>query len=138
MTCCPIKRWLLGLGPLVAFGFISWLAYTGQATPFFHAVSSFPGGDKIGHFSLMFLASVSISAAFSFRGLRVGAWRVYTGALLVVFFISIDEWCQRFSFYRSVDVFDEACNVAGIAAAIVAVNIYQKRHPRPKPEDTNG
>lgn len=121
-----IKRILLGLVTAGAIGYISWLAYTGRGKPMFDFLRTLPGGDKLGHIVLMFLASVAMSAVFCFKGFKIGCWRIYIGALLVLVVISIDEYCQQFSFWRSFDWLDIACNVVGVTAAIVTVNIYKK------------
>lgn len=131
MTLSLVKRILLGLGTTVAIGYISWLAYTGRGKFLFDFLRSFPGGDKLWHVILMFLASIFMSASFAFRGVKIGCWHIYTGALLVLFIISIDEFCQQFSFWRSFDWLDVASNITGVIAAIVTVNIYKKKHLGP-------
>ena len=112
---------------VLLFGALFLIAYTGKGSTYFVFLKYVPGGDKTGHVVLMCLLSTVLSWLLSFRYLEIGRMRVYYGIIAVFVFITIEEFLQLLSPYRTFDLMDLACNYIGLALAGVIIAIYADR-----------
>ncbi|GLS84554.1 VanZ family protein [Paraferrimonas haliotis] len=99
------------------FLFIIWIIYlanTGQSSVFFDLVRQIPYGDKLGHFSLFGLLTLSFNVACKFKTFVLGELKVFWGSAVVLVFVSAEELSQHFMPSRTLDIYDYAANVTGI------------------------
>lgn len=100
------------------FGLIFLIAYTGGISKYFSFLNYVPGGDKTGHLVGLFVLALSTSWLFNFKKLG----KFYTGAVIVAILITIEEFIQLLSPYRTFDLLDLTCNYLGIVLASVILN----------------
>ena len=115
------------LATLLFFGAVFLIAYTGRGDKYFDFLKYIPGGDKTGHLVLLAALSFIISWLLSFRGARFKKVKVHYGILLVAAFITIEEFVQIFSPYRTSDVLDLLCNYLGILIAFLGISFHERR-----------
>ena len=94
----------------------------------FYDLYDFPYGDKLGHFLLMGLVSFVLSwTALASHADPKPASVIWKVSLLVAFFVTLEEFAQRFFPRRTFSLLDLGFSYAGIALA--AVLVYRlKRH----------
>ena len=89
-------------------------ANLGIARPLFVAVGRVPAGDKICHFLLVgvlcFLVGTTLAGIWAKSGNRV----ILTVIATFVVLVTVDEFSQIWLAHRSFDLWDLACNYAGI------------------------
>src|SRR5687767_7946277 len=66
----------------------------------FRFVRQTPYGDKVGHFVLMGLFSLLLNLALSCRKIRLGAFSLLAGSLIVAVIVTLEELSQIFVRYR--------------------------------------
>ena len=107
------------------FGTIFFIAYSGNSS-FFRFLKYVPGGDKTGHVVSLFILSLSFSWFSSFKYMKIKGIKIYYGVLFIAFFITIEEFLQLLSPYRTFDLLDLSCNYLGISLAILGIKFYNK------------
>lgn len=113
----PSKKVLLmAAGYGLCFSIMLWAAYSDRLP--LEWLAQFPNYDKVGHVVLYFAASYLGHRLCSQKHVRVPAQRggvslpVFPG--LFTLFTVTEELLQRFSPYRTLDMGDLICSVAGI------------------------
>jgi VanZ family protein len=89
----------------------------------------FPGGDKIGHFGLLFVFNLAVNMICFLRRIKLFGFAVGLGSLIVIVFIIIEEFSQIFISSRTFDLIDLFCSILGILAAeyLLKIIISRKR-----------
>ena len=87
----------------------------GSLPHFIHALYNFPGGDKIGHFALYGLLAFLLAYAFP-RPARLGRISIPLVVLILLFFVALEEYSQRFFSTRSSDLVDLTFSFLGVLA----------------------
>ncbi len=73
------------------------LADNGSLPHSIRAFYDFPGGDKVGHFSLFGLLNFFLTRAFlSTNTTRPRGWVTLSIGLILALFIALEEWSQQF------------------------------------------
>ena len=130
-----MKHWAILYG--VAIIVIVVLADT-RHLGFIGAIYDFPFGDKVGHFLLFGLLSLSVNlAAFEARH-HVDRWRVaLMTSLVLALLIGLEELSQRWIASRTFSLFDLATSYLGVASfAWLAIRIEIRRKPPKLTSDT--
>jgi len=99
------------------FLFIVWVTFmanSGNDTALFAMVRQIPYGDKIGHFAVFGLLTLATNISFKFKCVYFGPLPIYTGSLLVCFFVLIDEYSQSLYAIRNVEMLDLVASGCGI------------------------
>ncbi len=73
-----------------------------------------PLGDKIGHFILIGTLALLINLTWPKEGLRIGRWPVFTGTLLLLPLVLLEEISQLWFPARTFSLFDLLFDVAGM------------------------
>jgi polysaccharide biosynthesis protein VpsQ len=109
-----LKARLITILFIVFIVFIVALANAGLVYKAFPFITSMPGQDKTGHFVLM--GSMAFLANFSLGGRRVRVWciRPYSGSLIVLIFVIVEECSQFFIMTRTFGLGDLAADILGI------------------------
>lgn len=113
------------------FIFILWVIYmanTGQSSVFFELVSLIPYGDKVGHFMLFGILTLTANIGLQFKALSFGKLQVFWGATFVLIFAGLEELSQHFSSRRTLDLSDFIADVAGIALFSLLTTAIQKKY----------
>lgn len=103
---------------VISVCFILWIIYlanTGSSSVFFDLVHTTPYGDKIGHFFLFGILTLTFNLATKFRTLRIVNLNIYYGTLIVSIFVLLEELSQGFIPSRTLDIRDLAADTLGIA-----------------------
>lgn len=116
-----------GMVAALFFTVVLTIAYTGRGAVYFTVLERVPGGDKTGHALLMCALGMLFSWVLSFQNWQVGGVKLYYGALFVLVGITVEEFLQLFSPYRNFDLADLAANYAGIALALVLIEVLRVR-----------
>lgn len=106
--------------------FILWiifLANTGKESIFFGLIASLPYGDKLGHFCLFGVLTLSSIITFKFKSFSLGWLNVYWGTFLVTVFVIIEELSQGLIPSRTLDITDLLADGFGIAI-FTAISYY--------------
>jgi len=100
------------------------LADNGSLPHSIRAFYDFPGGDKVGHFSLFGLLNFFLTRAFlSTNTTRPRGWVTLSIGLILALFIALEEWSQQFFSTRTFDLFDLLASYAGVVTfAFLAVH----------------
>jgi len=115
---------------LVFFAFILWIIYqadTGQNSIFFNLAQKSPYGDKLGHFTLFGLLTLSINYITKFKYIQFGFINVLIGTFSVFVFVLIEELSQYFLPTRTFDVLDIFADIVGIIIFNFISSIFNKR-----------
>lgn len=101
----------------------------------FSIVRRTPYADKAGHFLLMGLFSLLLNLSLSARRVKVENLSLLVGSLVVAFVVTLEEFSQIFVRYRTFDLFDLACDYAGIflfgQLASYLIKMRLERHDKP-------
>lgn len=101
--------------------FVTWDA--DQGGRWFGRINEIPHGDKLGHFSLMAIATFLSNIALRGRSVR----GVLLGSLAVFVLITLEEVRQHFVPMRSFSFGDLLANTAGIALADLCYRLARRR-----------
>jgi glycopeptide antibiotics resistance protein len=113
---------------ILFLGFVIYSANTGHSLVFFEWVSALPMGDKLGHFSLMFVFSLLLNMMFKHRKLCIKDKNVLIGSLVVFILITLEEVSQIALERRTFDFMDLLCNYLGIAcSSLTSLLVIRKR-----------
>lgn len=114
--------------------FVTWDADHGGG--WFGQINAIPHGDKLGHFSLMAIATLLSNVA-----LRGRAWRgILIGSMAVFVLITLEEVRQHFVPNRSFSVGDLVANTVGITLADLVYRYARRtraRHSMTESRDSN-
>lgn len=122
----------LALAPWLAAAFILamlwifWAADRSALPGLITLLYAFPFGDKVGHFVLVGLLALAVNVLLSRRWVRLGAWSVLLGSVLVALGITLEEFSQTFFSARTFSLVDLAFSYLGIIAADVALRQVRK------------
>lgn len=111
------------------FTFILWVIYQANTNPhssLFKSIKLFPNSDKLGHFILFGILTLSINLAFQFKSYR----RVYLGTLIVSIFVLIEEATQYFIPTRTMSIIDLIADGVGITLATIITWKLENRAKR--------
>jgi VanZ family protein len=101
---------------IVFFIFILWIIFsadTGRQNIFFKFVNSIPNGDKLGHFFLFGVLTLSLNFALKFKAIKL--WqKLPLGTVLVSVFVLLEELSQAFFPNRNLDIADLIADGLGI------------------------
>ncbi|MCI5159107.1 MAG: trypsin [Candidatus Electrothrix sp. AUS1_2] len=112
------------------FGFFLYIIYAAdQGTlPFFiRRLYMFPGGDKVGHFILLGIASFFANQVLYPRHFLVFGKVFFVGSLIVLVAITAEEISQMFIVSRTFDLIDLSCSYLGVIAGDVAVRVLKRK-----------
>lgn len=115
----PVRRIaaLLMLPFTAIFFLLVFQADRGALPRWLAAIQAFPGGDKLGHFLIAGLLSLTLNLALSGRVLRLGRFSVYLGNLLVFLFMAAEEFTQLYFPARTFSWLDLSSDLLGILLA---------------------
>lgn len=137
MNILQYKRFIL---PLISFGFIAWVIYlanTGQSSLFFDLVKLIPFGDKVGHFCLFGLLTLTTNYGLKYK--HIGSNKsVLMGTIFVAILVLLEECSQSFIPSRTFDFIDLTADTLGILIFhFIALKLKQKRKKINKFESPN-
>lgn len=115
---------------LALFGFIIWIIFrtdTNQPTVFHRIALAQPYGDKIGHFCIFFILTLSANLAFQLKRIRVFGAHLFLGAVLILLFGLAEELSQLYFPKRTFDLKDIMADLIGIFTASFATKWLAKR-----------
>ena len=105
------------------------LADNGSLPHSIRAFYDFPGGDKVGHFSLFGLLNFFLTRAFlSTNTTRPRGWVTLSIGLILALFIALEEWSQQFFSTRTLDLLDLLSGYLGLLTGGGAA--YKTRRPQ--------
>lgn len=87
----------------------------------------FPGGDKVGHFILLGIASFFANQVLYPRHFLVFGKVFFVGSLIVLVAITAEEISQMFIVSRTFDLIDLSCSYLGVIAGDVAVRVLKRK-----------
>lgn len=107
------------LAALLFLGFLLLVilaANMGEIPSFIRDLYRFPGGDRVGHFTLYGILAYLLARAFP-RRLQMAGFSPAVSSLLVAALALAEEFSQFFFPRRSPDLLDLACGLLGILLA---------------------
>jgi len=110
-------------------GFFLYIIYAANhgTLPFFiRRLYMFPGGDKVGHFVLLGIASFFANQLLYPRHFLVFGKVFFVGSLIVFVAITAEEISQMFISNRTFDLVDLSCSYLGIIAGDVMVRVLKR------------
>lgn len=113
--------------------FMFWLIYmanTEQDTVIFEIVRSISYGDKMGHFLLFGILSLAMNLVLKLKVMSIYVFKIYYGAVVVLFIVMIEEVSQHFVVSRTLDLMDFLASVAGILVFTTLGHFIYKRYFR--------
>jgi VanZ family protein len=114
--------------------FVTWDADHGGR--WFGQINAIPHGDKLGHFSLMAIATFLFNVVLRGRAVR----RLLLGSIVVFVLITLEEVRQAFVPQRSFSIGDLVANTAGITLADILYRLarrWRHRHSMRESRDSN-
>ncbi|XCN71503.1 MAG: trypsin [Candidatus Electrothrix aestuarii] len=111
-------------------GFFLYIIYAANhgTLPFFiRRLYMFPGGDKLGHFVLLAIASFLANQLLYPRHFLVFGKAFFVGSLTVLVAITVEEISQVFIASRTFDLIDLSCSYLGIVAGDVGVRGLKRK-----------
>ena len=118
---------IFGILFLAFFLCVIYSANQGTLPFFIRRLYMFPGGDKVGHFILLGIASFLANQLLHPRHFLVFGKVFFVGTLIVVVAITAEEISQMFIASRTFDLFDLSCSYLGIIAGDVAVRLLKRK-----------
>ncbi|WP_339137355.1 MAG: hypothetical protein WGN25_04955 [Candidatus Electrothrix sp. GW3-4] len=112
---------------LAFFLYIIYAANHGTLPFFIRRLYLFPGGDKLGHFVLLALASFLANQLLYPRHFLVFGKVFFVGSLIVLIAITAEEISQMFLANRTFDLIDLSCSYLGIIAGDVGVRVLKRK-----------
>ncbi|MCA9731091.1 VanZ family protein [candidate division KSB1 bacterium] len=112
---------------LLFFAFVIYSADKGELPLFIRRMYMFPGGDKIGHFVLLFLLTFLVDYLFLPKSFLIVRKPVFIGSILVAGFISFEELTQIFISTRTFDLIDLLFSFMGIITGDLSARIFINR-----------
>ncbi|MCI5140440.1 MAG: hypothetical protein D3909_01625 [Candidatus Electrothrix sp. ATG1] len=87
----------------------------------------FPGGDKVGHFVLLGIASFFANQVLYPRHFLVFGKVFFVGTLILLVAITAEEISQLFLAHRTFDLLDLSFSYLGIIAGDVVVRVLKRK-----------
>ncbi|CAK8724561.1 VanZ family protein [Candidatus Electrothrix aarhusensis] len=112
---------IFGILFLVFFLYVVYSANQGNLPFFIRRLYMFPGGDKVGHFILLGIASFLANQLLHPRHFLVFGKVFFVGTLIVLVAITAEEISQIFIASRTFDLIDLSCSYLGIIGGDIAV-----------------
>lgn len=114
-------KFIVAFATLLFFATVFFIAYTGRGNTYFAFLKHIPGGDKTGHLTLLAILAFALSWVLAHRFFSWASIRIYWGVLAVIIFITVEEFVQILSPYRTFDWIDLSCNYIGIGIAHLVI-----------------
>jgi hypothetical protein len=118
---------IFGIFFLVFFLYVIYSANQGTLPFFIRRLYMFPGGDKLGHFVLLGIASFFANQVLYPRHFLVFGKVFFVGTLIVLVAITAEEISQIFIASRTFDLIDLSCSYLGIIAGDIAVRLVKRK-----------
>ena len=118
---------IFGILFLAFFLYVIYSANQGTVPFFIRRLYMFPGGDKVGHFILLGIASFLANQLLYPRHFLVFGKVFFVGTLIVLVAITAEEISQMFIANRTFDLIDLSCSYLGIIAGDVAVRVLKRK-----------
>jgi hypothetical protein len=118
---------ILGALFLAFFLYVIYTANHGTVPLFIRRLYMFPGGDKMGHFVLLGIASFFANQVLYPRHFLVFGKVFFVGSLIVLIAITAEEISQMFLANRTFDLIDLSCSYLGIIAGDVVVRGLKRK-----------
>lgn len=117
---------------LFAAGFVSILviADRGDADLFWNVVGKIPCGDKLGHLGLVGTLSFLLNLALDRRRAFASGDGILLGSLVLLVFMTLEEFSQAFIPCRSFDLLDGLANLVGVFCGEGLVRMLPSRRPQ--------
>ena len=115
---------------VIFLGFIIWVIYlanTGQNSIFFELVRSIPYGDKVGHFFLFGLLTLSANFVFKLKSYSLLSRKLYVGSIVVFIFVLLEELSQYYIPSRTLDITDLIADILGITTFSLITKLIHKK-----------
>ena len=125
MRARTAARWATAVAALVLIAIV--VAADRETLPLLlQRVYTYPAGDKIGHFvlfgGLAFLAALGFSRRTELAGVGIPV-----STLVIAVLVTLEEASQAWFPGRTASVFDLLASYAGLAAAVVAARLLERR-----------
>ena len=88
-------------------------ADNGSLSSYLRGIYDFPGGDKIGHFTLYGVMAFLLARAFP-KPLQLGRLSMPMAVIALIVFAALEEYSQKFFPTRTSDIVDFAFSLLGI------------------------
>ncbi|MCI5167553.1 MAG: trypsin [Candidatus Electrothrix sp. GM3_4] len=122
----PNRLWaIFGIFFLVFFLYVIYSANQGTLPFFIRRLYMFPGGDKVGHFVLLGIASFFANQVLYPRHFLVFGKVFFVGTLIVLVAITAEEISQIFISTRTFDLIDLSFSYLGIIGGDIAVRLLK-------------
>lgn len=118
---------IFGILFLVFFLYVIYSATQGTLPFFIRRLYLFPGGDKLGHFVLLGIASFFANQLLYPRHFLVFGKVFFVGTLIVLVAITAEEISQMFLAHRTFDLVDLSFSYLGIIAGDVVVRVLKRK-----------
>ena len=117
---------IFGILFLVFFLYVIYSANQGTLPFFIRRLYMFPGGDKLGHFILLGIASFLANQLLHPRHFLVFGKVFFVGTLIVLVAITAEEISQILIASRTFDLIDLSCSYFGIIAGDIVVRLLKR------------
>ena len=118
---------IFGIFFLVFFVYVVYSANQGTLPFFIRRLYMFPGGDKLGHFILLGIASFFANQVLYPRHFLVFGKVFFIGSLIVLVAITAEEISQMFLTNRTFDLIDLSCSYLGIIGGDIVVRVLKRK-----------
>lgn len=111
-------------------GIVFWvisIANSGSQHPLMAMLNYVPFGDKVAHFVLYGSFALLLIVASKLRFTQIGPCRIYTAALWVTCFVTIEESSHLFIDTRSFEIPDMIMNMLGIVTACLCARTVSEK-----------
>ncbi|AHG92787.1 hypothetical protein J421_5252 (plasmid) [Gemmatirosa kalamazoonensis] len=127
---------VLAAASLLGFAAIVVAADRNTLPPFIKHLYDWPGGDKVGHVTLLAVLTLLVDLALGGRRIRLGGLAPQLGSVLVAAAITMEEASQAFFPDRTLSAADLACSYLGVylGARAAAALLARWRAPAPSPD----
>ncbi|MCI5224736.1 MAG: trypsin [Candidatus Electrothrix sp. AR4] len=112
---------------LLFFLYVIYAANQGTLPLFIRRLYLFPGGDKVGHFVLLGIASFFANQLLYPRHFFVFGKVFLVGSLILLVAMTAEEISQMFLANRTFDLIDLSCSYLGIIAGDIVVRVLKRK-----------
>jgi VanZ family protein len=100
-------------------------ADNGSLASYLRGIYDFPGGDKIGHFTLYGIMAFLLARAFP-QPIRLGRIAIPIAILALLVFAALEEYSQKFFPTRTSDIVDFAFSFIGIVTGTWLASLHKR------------
>ncbi len=118
---------IFGILFLAFFLYVIYAASQGTLPFFIRRLYMFPGGDKLGHFILLGIASFFANQVLYPRHFLVFGKVFFIGSLIVLVAITAEEISQMFLTNRTFDLVDLSFSYLGIIGGDIVVRLLKRK-----------